>query len=94
MSENEDESMLSRGTGSVLGKCICDTKVWLPPDLDMKLKEAAAADGASASEFIRDMVCLRFMGKTWGELQAESRRAAVLGTGAVTALQVRGEVKS
>jgi hypothetical protein len=89
-----DSPSFARGIGGFMGKCICDTKVWLPIELDAELKGAAAAEGATASEFLRDMVCMRFRQKTFGELQAESRRAAILGTGSVTALQVRGEVKA
>jgi hypothetical protein len=90
----DDSPSFARGISSSIGKCVDDIKVWLPVDIAAELKQLAASDGATASEFLRDMVMLKLRGRTWGELQAESRRAAILGTGSVTALRVAGEVKA
>lgn len=58
-------------------KCTEDVTIWLPHDIDQELRREANEAGCSVSEFLRDMYCLHLKGLTFGELVANSRRAAL-----------------
>jgi hypothetical protein len=74
-----DEVLFARNNGA--GKCVHDIHVWLTEEQMDALRRAATAEGATMSEYVRDMVSFRFLGKTHFELLRESRKAALQGTG-------------
>ncbi|HYF37569.1 MAG TPA: hypothetical protein VD994_19865 [Prosthecobacter sp.] len=88
--QHEEDAVFSRsGVSGPLGKCSEAVKVWLPPELDFLSRQLAASAGMTQSELMRDLLCYRLKGKTYGDLCADSIRSAVIGKGALTALPVR-----
>jgi hypothetical protein len=68
-------------------KCTEDVTIWLPHDMDQDLRRAANEAGCGVSEFLRDMVCMHLNGLTFGELVANSRRAALQSKAANATMQ-------
>lgn len=74
---DEDPPMFSRGGISALGKCTAVLKTNVPDETDAAFRALAAQMGCSASELLRDLVCLAVHDRTFGELTAKQRRSAL-----------------
>lgn len=64
-------------------KLTCSVKVNLDEATNDLLQRRSYRAGCTASELLRDMICICEYGMTWGEHVAQSRRAALAGEGSL-----------
>lgn len=73
--------MFSRGGTTALGKCTAVLKTNVPEDTDLAFRALANKAGCTASELLRDLVCLVVHDQTFGEITADQRRKLLNVTG-------------
>lgn len=62
-------------------KCSEDLKTHVPEAMKDAVQHLASEAGCEVSELLRDMVCLRLHGVTFGEYVANHRRAVLMPQG-------------
>jgi hypothetical protein len=85
MADGTDESeaikLARSGISSAMGKCTEPLKTSVPQVVEAKFKTMAAEAGCTTAELLRDLICLRTHGETFGELSATLRRSVLDGQG-------------
>ncbi len=80
--QQEEAIKLARsGISSAMGKCTETLKTSVPEVVEEKFKAMAADAGCTTAELLRDLICLRTHGETFGELSASLRRAVLQSEG-------------
>ncbi len=64
-----------------MGKCTSVLKTNVPEETDMAFRALANKAGCTASELLRDLVCLVVHDQTFGEITADQRRKLLTVTG-------------